>query len=629
MAIKTQFEERIWYPDKFAPSKLKHSRITDMELSQLVREHSEFEAHNAWFEKCIWENILEKRYGILKPPDDQWRCTSALAAQYALPRSLEKVIKALGLPIEKDMAGNRLCKAMCKPRKPLKADLQIYGSEELCPVLWKEKPEDFTKLIDYCIQDVRAEWELSEFLPPLPDKEREVYILDQRINKRGVYIDIKGIDDLRNAIEQQKQQISDDFQRMVGFDPSQVIQLKDWLCSMGYHTTSVAADVLSNMSISNEFVQQVVDMRLEFAKSSVSKLETMVRKRGPDGRVRENFRYHIASTGRWGGSGVQMQNLPRSDHEIVDTILRAAPYGADALRLIMGREPLDLAKECIRGVLIAAPGKVFTCADLSAIEGRVREWLSGGKEFLQAYREGKDIYKITAQPVYHKDYEDITKSERQIGKVCELALGYQGWKGAFNSMASSYGVSIPEEDQVPILQAWRNSHPDTVRMWYSLERCWVNAYNSPGEIVRYGKLAFRFWDKFMRIRLPSGRVLYYYDPRVEKTIDRWGKPKNLLSYMTVDSMRSYKWVRCFTYGGKLVENVTQAVSRDIFVEGMINVENAGYQVVIHVHDELVSENDIGFGSLEEFCELMCKQPEWALDLPLAAGGWVGKRYRKD
>ena len=272
-------------------------------------------------------------------------------------------------------------------------------------------------------------------------------------------------------------------------------------------------------------------------------------------------------------------------------------------------------------MIVPAPGKVFVCADFSSIEGRVLAWLAGEETALNVYREGRDPYKVNAAQIYGVDYDAVSKDQRQVGKVAELALGYQGSIGAFSRMGENYGVELPDGEIDLIVKQWRMAHPMTKRLWNELGKCAKSAIRYPGTELPYRGVKFKSNGRLLQMMLPSKRTLCYRSPEIADVEKDWG-PTEVIRYLDNNGVQKEM------YGGKLTENLTQAVARDLLANAIFNVEAHGYPVVLHVHDELVTEVPEGFGSVEELCDLMCRLPPWAVGLPLKAEGWRGKRYRK-
>jgi len=347
-----------------------------------------------------------------------------------------------------------------------------------------------------------------------------------------------------------------------------------------------------------------------------------------DGRARGCLLYHGASTGRWAGSGIQPHNFYRNKFSDVSECLelvRNLDY--DAIDFLYG-DIMETLVSCVRGIISAKPGHDLICADYSAIEARGNAWLAGDEKTLSAFRSGLDIYKVTAAQIYHKKYEEVTTEDRRIGKVAVLALGYQGWVGAFQAMGPSYGLYIEDDRAAKIAGVWRNSHPEIKRFWAAMEALAMAAIKD-GKIHswRGGMVQWKMHQQWLCCKIPSGRVIRYMYPRIGMVDSSYGGMKPQIMFMGWNS-ENKKWRQQETYGGKLVENIVQATCRDIMAEGMLRAEAHGYPIILTVHDELISEILKGFGSLEEYTALMSEVPTWAKGFPIAAAGWRGERYRK-
>ena len=282
---------------------------------------------------------------------------------------------------------------------------------------------------------------------------------------------------------------------------------------------------------------------------------------------------------------------------------------------------MTAASSCLRAMIVPAPGKDFVCADFSSVEGRVLAWLAGEETALDIYREGRDPYKVNAAQIYGVDYGAVTKEQRQVGKVAELELGYQCGVEKYQQKCADFGVVLSHKEAERIVDQWRQDHLETTDLWDDLDRLAKNAIKNPGGIFVNRQVAFKSDGYLLQMRIPSGRTLCYLSPEIEPVIIN-GRQREEIWY------RNNKGNRDKLYGGKLTENLTQALARDLLANAIFNVEAHGYPVVLHVHDELVAEVPEGFGSVEELCDLMCQLPPWADGLPLKAEGWRGKRYRK-
>lgn len=614
------------------------------DMINLLLEAERIEAHNAGsFERLIHHYVGEQRYGWPAIPLEKWRCSAAKCAMHALPRPLGEAARVLGLGAQKDMDGYSLMMKFCKPRKATKAD----ASE------WYENIDDFIKLCRYCMQDVITEHELSKRLHDLPDDEQRLWALDQRINDRGVYIDTTTAKAMIDLADGWSKKLIAEFRKLTNYTvekPTQVEKLLVWLENNGLPLDDLRkqrlAEVLKNddEADADPFaedseklappVRRALEIRASISKASVKKYDAMLRCTNQDSRARGLLLYHGASTGRWTGKLIQVQNFPRGsmDFDAVCQAIDNVGAGSDWMAT-MYEDPMAVASSCLRATMRAAPGNELIVADYSAIEGRILAWLADETPVVEAYRQGLDLYKVAASVVYHVPYDQVTKAQRQIGKVVDLACGYQGWVGAFHSMAANYGVRVSDDEAAEAIKAWREGRPDTVALWHGLEQAALRAVKDEGSIYEFGKIAFRSRDFFLRMRLPSGRVLFYPNPRVDKRIDKYDREKTVVLYDGQDTKAGSptygKWSTLNLYGGKSAENAVQALARDIMVNGMFNVEDSGYRTIFSVHDELVAEVPAGSGDVKEFEALLCKLPPWADGLPLKAAGYRSVRYRKD
>lgn len=299
----------------------------------------------------------------------------------------------------------------------------------------------------------------------------------------------------------------------------------------------------------------------------------------------------------------------------------------DKIDVVFGN-PLDVISSCLRGFLWAKPGHTLIGADFSSIEARVLAWLAGEEEILEVFRTHGKIYEVAAAEIYNVSLKDVTKVQRQIGKIGILSLGYGGGKGAFQQMAKGYGVKVSDDEAEGIKVRWREANKKIVRFWYALEEAAFNAVRMPGKTFKAKSISFKMSGSFLWCRLPSSRVLCYPYPQIKLMMKRWGTEKETLTYMAVDPLTK-KWERCETYGGSLAENVTQAVARDIMAESIVRLELNGYPVIMHAHDEITCEvrNDYPW-DIHDFERVMSTNPEWCSDLPIKAEGWAGVRYQK-
>lgn len=604
-------------------------RVQNSRLFEHIRTGGIVVAHNAPFELAIWNNVCVPKFDWPKLSPGQVRCTMAMAYAMGLPGALEKVAPALGIEQQKDLAGARVMMQLAKPKE----DGTFWTPEQV--------PEKFEKLYAYCKQDVVVEREIEKRMMPLSAAEQRLWQIDYTINQRGVQIDLPSVEKAIALVEAEKDRINTTIRKITGGTVSgatDLAQLKHWLRFRGVDTGGLAKADITELLARDlpEDARRVLELRREAAKSSTAKLVAMRDAASVDGRVRGILQYHGAATGRWAGRKIQVQNLPRGflkPGQVVDAI--AHLDDAEYLDINYGN-PMDVASSTIRGMIVPKKGNVFIDCDFSNIEGRALAWLAGEEWKVKAFYDfdagiGADLYVLA----YAKSFGvsiDEAKPHRQIGKVQELALGYQGGVGAFQSMARIYGIKVSDEKADEIKALWRNAHPNINKYWYDLEDAAVNAVHNPGTKFKAGAkgrcVAFLKKGSFLWCQLPSGRVLCYPYPRIANITTPWGAEKDALHYHTVDGYTG-KWGETKTYGGSLAENVTQAVARDLLAESLVRLEDAGIPVVMHVHDEVLVEPKEGSVSLEDVEKIMSVVPEWAQGLPLASAGWIGNRYRKD
>lgn len=594
--------------------------------------------HNASFERTIWSHIMVPRYGWPDVPLAQWHCTMARAYAMALPGSLDSASAALGIDQAKDPAGYRTMLRMSKPRR---------YNEDGTPVWWAEESR-IKELVAYCKQDVVVERALHARLMDLRPLERLIWALDAKINERGVYVDRALCEAAKPIIRDTLLKLNAEMRSVSkGFIPScdAVAKIVEFCQHRGVDAESIRRDEVAEL-LSQELpsdVRRVLELRAEAGKAAVKKIDALLLGCSKDGRAKGLLAYHGASTGRWSARRFQPQNLKRPKDKSQESLIPIVMTGsASAVELLAG-PPLEVVGDVIRGMIIASPGSSLYAADYSNIEGRGLAWLADETWKIKAFRDfdngaGPDLYKLAYARSFGIQPEHVKGDQRQVGKVMELALGYQGGVGAFQSMAKIYGIDVEDERADELKTAWRDAHPKTQRLWYDVEDAAMRAVSNPGKTIHCGKLAFKTAGSFLFMRLPSGRALTYPYPKLKEIKTPWGSTKLSLTYKTVvnpsnskrivkDDLNSSNWARISTYGGSLVENATQAVARDVMAEAMLRVEAAGYPVVLTVHDEIVSEaND---GDVDEFQTLMETAPAWATGFPITAQAWTGPRYKKD
>jgi len=596
----------------------------DEELAQWIADGGRMRAWNANFERVIWNEIMSPRYAWPETTVEQWFCTAADARAMALPGTLGDAASALKVEHQKDNEGKNLMLRMARPRK-VNAD----GSLE-----WWAVPERVSRLVAYCRQDVLAEVDLHNEIRTLSPAERAVFVLDQKINDRGIRFDRELASAARDvaqvavdAANKRLREISEGAIHSV----SAVGQMVAWLRDRGVDTESVTKQAVREMKERDlpADVMEVLTIREEVGKSSVAKIESMFEAACSDDRIRGLLMYHGAATGRWSGRLVQPQNFPRgnvSDPErFIPLVLARA---ADQIDL--EHPVLEVVSAMLRSMLTASPGHTLVAADFSAIEARVLAWLSGERELLATFADNGDVYKVMASKIYTKPVSQIDKTERQMGKMAILGLGYgMGAKKFVDACKTMANIEVTPDESKQVVDLYRNSNQAIVGLWKELEAAALKACLEPGtrQMAAGGRIRFMCKGGYLWMRLPSGRLLCYANPKVVERVTPWGSTNQAVKVWGVSSY-TRRWEPYDLYSGLLAENAVQAIARDVLVEAMLRAEDAGYPVVLSVHDEVVTEVPEGKGSVTELEEIMSVRPEWASDLPLSAEGWQNFRYRK-
>ena len=574
-------------------------------------------AYNAQFERVC----LSRHLGHWLDPH-QWRCTAVMASYLTLPSRLADVAVALKLSQQKMEEGKDLIRYFSVPCKPTKTN---GGRTRNMPA---DAPEKWMLYKQYNAQDVETERAVRKALEewPLPEHEWKLYALDQQINDRGVRMDKKLV---KNAIIVDEVFTEAAYQRakeLTGLEnPGSINQLKTWLADQDMPMESLAKKIVKEKAAQTDgIVAELLNLRLELSKTSVKKYEAMARTICKDGRIHGLLQFGGASrTFRWAGRLVQVQNLPQNHLPDLDLAREIVKNGdEEMLDALYGSVPSTLS-ELIRTAFIPKDGCRFIVADFSAIEARVLAWLAGEDWVLDEFRGKGKIYEATASRMFHIPQETIIKGHpnyeyRQKGKQATLSCGYGGGVGALKAM----GAKMPEEEMQPLVDAWRAANPNIVAFWNAMDRAARKVICSKTS-VRVGKVTLYWQDDKMLIRLPSGRNLCYQSPHF--TMNRFGS--DAIGYYAPNA--AGQMVEQETFGGKLAENATQAIARDILAHAMLNLDAAGYPIVFHVHDEAVMERPNGEGSMEDACAVMGQPPDWASDLPLRADGYECAYYRKD
>lgn len=598
-------------------------------------------AHNAPFEMACFA------YGCGVDIDpSQWRDTMIMAAYLGLPLALDKVAKVLRLADQKDARGKRLIKLFCEPvAKPKKKDAFRVRN------LWHHLPEDWADFKDYNVQDVRVEYAIHKYCQryvPVPAIEWEYWALDQRINMAGVTIDVSFVRAAITSNNNFQRRTHDAIRELTGIEnPNSMPQIKQWLSGQGFDIPSLNKEFFMDVDLS-EFppnVARLFELRKLASKASISKYDCMLRYLCADGKNHGLFQFYGANrTGREAGRGVQPQNLKKtfSNAEDIEAVAREMGVRFEDVLAIVG-DALETAKEAVRKgladvlysdvpdiisklvrtAIVPRAGHLFAVCDFSAIEARVIAWLAGEDWVIEVFKTHGKIYEATAANMFNVPFESVTKGSamRSKGKVATLALGYQGAVGAMLTMGA-LREGILEEEIPALVKAWRRANPEIVKLWRKVESAAKHVLEKKSRYtlkLKYTQLVFSYERGYLFIELPSGRRLSYYGASLRS---------NKIIYYGLDQ-KTGGWVLQDSYGGKMVENITQAIARDCLFDSMYRLKNLDLRM--HVHDEIVAEAlaEEADETLEVMEKVMAVSPLWCNDLPLRGDGFVTKFYKKD
>ena len=651
-----------------------------------VRAGGIVQAYNSMFEWLMWDRVATVKYGWPKLFLANTRDTQARSCAYGLPWKLAKAAEALGTPEQKSSEGTSLIKRFTTPRSPTKNDPSLRNH------MGDDHPRALA-FYQYCAQDVRTERGVGDAVPWLSDEELEVWKLDQEINERGVAIDAEALENCLALVAGVTERLTAELAYITNgkiTSAGQTERMQEMLALYGIDIPDMTAPtILATLEDpfhpvhEHPWARRVLEIRRDLASASVKKLHAIKRHLCSDGRVRGLFVYSGAErTGRWAGRGAQPQNLPRGDTKVVKCVRCNEWAGAHtqrcwickgamepgkwghgaalgALRSFRGRS-VDAAENqwggvlkaiagCLRSMFVAGPGRTFICSDYRAIEAVVLAQLAGEEWRLEVFRTHGKIYeqsasKITGIPfeeyqAYRERTGEHHPTRQTIGKPAELASGYGGgWRAWAHFGADEH---LTEEEMKANVKLWRAASPHIAGcwkrritgIWKGLENAAMSAIENRGQAYAYRGITYHSDGRVLRCTLPSGRALTYHQPSVEPCIMPWGDPGKRIKFYGWNSNPKYGalgWRQLDTYGGRLTENVVQAVARDLLAHGMRNAARAGYRIVMHIHDEIVCEQTPGEGSVEDLEERMGDLPPWAQGWPvIAQGGWAGREYRKE
>lgn len=592
-------------------------------------------AFNAVFEITCINKWLETSNKHLKLNPAQWEDTMFRASYAGYTGGLKLVAEALEFKKDhqKDARGTTLINKFSKPRKPTKknSNKRLYPTDDL--LSWQEFKE-------YNRQDVEVEHAIRNALIDIeiPENEKAGWLLDLKIQQRGVGVDVDLVKSALELDRTEKQRLSAQLKRLTGLaNPASGVQMKKWLSEeLGRDIDSLTKETTPKLikecqENGQDEVVEALSLRQELTKTSLAKYAKINEMVCADNRVHGILQFYGSRTGRWAGRGVQVQNLPRNYLTAIDVARGLFKDGYyEGLGLIYGSNLSDIASQLIRTSFIPKKGKMFAVADYSAIEARVIAWLSGEQWRLNVFKTTGKIYEESASQLFNVPFEKICDKNapehklRAQGKVAELALGYQGAEKAIEKFDP--GHAIPLKDRPEIVKQWRKKSPSIVKLWRDCENAALLAIENPGKKTKVKSLIFEFSNNALTITLPSKRKLFYPDAKIGT--NQFGRKS--FDYKGI-IQQTRKLGRVYMYGGKIVENVIQAIARDCLAEALLRLDRAGYEIDFHVHDEVIVEVDKQNAKkeLERIIEIMCQQPEWAEGLPLNAAGFVKKFYMKD
>jgi len=631
----TEVTPELWIPGERLPAALLTAAAQGLP----------FVAHNSNFELAIWSEVMVKKYGAPELPLSCWRDTAAAAAAIQLPAGLAELGSILKLKQVKQEEGKRLINLLSLPKDNIPGGFYTPA----------DKPEDFKLLYEYCLQDIRTEVELAFRLPPMTAKELKIWQLDLKVNSRGLYCDTDLIDSAIALAEPIAAKASEVLSEATGGAVTSATGRKEYeqffksegvdcyVTKKGVKKFSLDKDKLKRLRASGKTtpaVDKLLTLRDQYNTASVAKFKAF-KGRLVNSRARDYLRYAGAHTRRWTSQGIQLHNMPRGFTEDITELKALIDVvklrDLETLELMVGTEGAPRALvDCIRPAIKAAPGNVFICSDYSSIEARVVNWLAEDTEFLNNFTEGVDIYKLLASKIYSKPISDINKTERALGKQGELGLGYgMGAKTFRERVFTATGIKLELPEAQDIVDVYRETHVKIKSLWYNLEEAAKQAVKTGGTATA-GKVTFDNTEpSVLKANLPGGGYINYWLPKlVKRHVAQLDSELEQLEYgfntfEVEDSEGCISEQRASLYGGKLTENITQSIARDLLAEAMLRLDRAGFNIVLHVHDEIVAEEpESRADSLPLFNSIMSKVPSWAAGLPLAVEGWVGDIYHK-
>lgn len=596
-----------------------------------------FRAWNAAFERTIWRLLCVPKYGWPAIPDNRWVCTMVLGLAAGLPGELDIAAKALRLPQQKDEAGHRLMLQVSQPRKVKSRPGEL---------IWWDDAERLERLYAYCRQDVRTENAIWDVLPPAMDKrERALWLLDQRINDRGVGLDLDLVRAAERMAVSETERLDARMSTLTGgyvASTTKVADLRRWVGGqLGREIPSLDKQSLAELLVMPQMphVREALNLRQEAGKSSVAKYDKMLGMVGSGDRARGTLQYYGAGTGRWAGRGIQLQNLPKGmlKRSELESAVRWVKAGDRRPLEWLYDRPLDVLATLLRSCIVPAPGRVLDVADFSAIEARVVAALAQQNDLVALFASGGKVYEVMAAAIFGGGPEDYPKdsNERDIAKRTVLGAGFGMGHEKFRATVVKQGGGDPgEELSRRAVKTFRDFYPKIPQLWRAMDETALEVVGrglTAWREVPGTRLAFALHQDYLMLRLPVGRSLWYYHPRVVSRLMPWSTDERpvrrpAVQYVGLDSV-TRQFLPMDAYGGLWTENAVQAVARDLMADAMTRIDSKEHRIICSVHDELIVESD-PCSSHGAFMQLMQHVPEWAFGIPVAAEGWRGTRYAK-
>ena len=606
-----------WHPSLWTPDE--HDCPT--ELVDAIAGGAIVWAFNAFFEKSIWRNVMVPRYGWPDVPDNQWACLAARAAYYGYSQNLDRCAAGVSLDVSKDTVGHRVMMQLCNPKKRSKKTIADYAV-------------NLEILYEYCKKDVQVEMDLYQQLPELPDTERKNWLLDQEINQLGIPFDVelvKAAVDCAAQINKNARNLLPRITDGAVSTPNQVAKILEFCKSRGVYLANLQADTVDQLvdrKTLPDDVRQVLKIRKQAGTAAIKKF-ARAQQQLVDGRIRGGFVYYGAHTGRWTGKGVQPTNMPRmhfkGEEETEEAIRAIKSRDLGEVARLDKANPTDVLTKSVRPSITAEMGKTLVCGDFAGIELRVLTWLVGDQDSLDRIVEhgSGQLYLDMAEAIFDRKVSKSDTYEYTAGKSARLGLGYQMGAGRYVDMAAGYGIKIPPELAEKVVRVYRNKNPLVTDAWNAVKKCVTNTLTD-GFPTKWRNILFRYNPEYkaLVITLPSKRELWYPGAHLDE--DEKG-------YETIfyygDKMG--KWLKQKLYGGLLIENIVQAIARDLLCYSMRSL-GKDYDVVSHCYDEIVIEvlKKLAEQCVKDMTKAMTTPPQWAAGLPLGVDLWTGKRYRK-